>query len=227
MRDEARLDEGLDQKNGPAPWVQRRVWVLLLLEAAQRAGLTPLPSWQAHRLAFLADCLSPVYDLPVSVGKILKYRRGPFYPDVQWGLDRLAVQGLAQISDIHHRQFKNGWWFFADYRLLPEGAEAVATAVRRSPWAADVRTYLLEVAGAYEQLDLTARKRAALEDATYSDPEALEEHVIDFSEIRHNFSARAAESFQAHVPGGIPLNRRDKLYLYFRYLNRVVEKAAG
>jgi hypothetical protein len=208
-------------------WVQKRVRVLLLLEAAQRAGLTPIPGWQAHRLAFLADCLSPVYDLPVATGKILKYKRGPFYPDLQWDLDRLVVQRLGKISNIHHRQFRNGWWFFADYTLLPRGIEAAARAIDISPWASKIHAYLMEVAGAYEQLELSARKRAALEDANYSDPEVLNEHVIDFTDIQRNFSARAAEAFQAHVPGGIPLNRRDKLYLYFRYLNRIVEKAAG
>jgi hypothetical protein len=213
--------------DGPEPWMQGRIWMLLLLEAAQRAGLTPMPGWQVHRLAFLADCLSPVYGLPTRSGKILKWRRGPFVRDRQWDLDRLAIQGLGRISNIQHRQFKRGWWFFADYSLRPKGMAAAKTLAMISPSAAELRTYLQEIASAYEELHATARKRAALEDASYSDPEILEDDVVNFSELRYNFSVRVTQAFQTHVPNGVPLNERDRVYLYFRYLNRVVEKAAG
>jgi hypothetical protein len=208
-------------------WVRRRCWVLLLLEAAQRAGLTPVPGWQVHRMAFLADCLAPLYGIPPLSGKILKYQRGPFYPDLQWEMDRLAVQRLGRIGNIHHRTFKDGAWLFADYSLTRGGMEAAAEAGILSPRMHEVRLFILEVAGAYEELHAPARKRAALEDATYSNPDILDQEVIDFSSLRSNFSVRATEAFQNYVPGAIPLNRRDRLYLYFRYLDNVVERAVG
>lgn len=201
--------------------------MLLLLEAAQRSGLTPIPGWQIHRLAFLADCLSPVYGLPTRLGRVRKAQSGPFDVDRQWELDRIAVQGLAHLTNIHHRDFAAHVWFFADYSLTSAGMAAADAAAAVSPWAAETRVYLLEVAGAQEELGLRARKRAALSDATYSDPRFLDKHVIEFSEWQQNFSVRATEAFQAFVPGGVPLNRRDRLYLYFRYLDRVMDQAVG
>ena len=99
----------------------RRVWLLLLLDGAERAGIAPLAEMRLHRLVFLANVLAPVYDLPVEDGKVVKYRRGPFYPDVQWDLDRLAVSGLADISEIRHIKDEHGWWFSAKYGLRKQG----------------------------------------------------------------------------------------------------------
>ena len=86
--------------------LRTRVWLLILLDGAERAGLTPMSKERFHRLVYLANSLAPIYDLPPPDRKILKYKHGPFYPDVQWDLDRLAVQGLVEILKIKHIRSK-------------------------------------------------------------------------------------------------------------------------
>jgi hypothetical protein len=207
--------------------VRRRAWLLMLLESAERSGIVPIESMRLHRLVFLANCLAPVYDLPAADGKILKYQRGPFYPELQWDIDRLVVQGLVVMLDLNHVVDDFGPWFTANYTLSVQGIDAVRIIVS-TPNGARVYGYLAEVAAAFATLPETARQDAALEDATYSNPFIREGSLIDFGEWqRENFSEAAAHAFNAALPDNVRLTRRDELHLYFRYLDRMVERRAG
>jgi hypothetical protein len=205
--------------------ISRRMWLLMLLDGAERAGLAPMPGHEIHRMAFLANCLSPIYDIPIIEDEILKYRRGPFYPELQWDLDRLAVCGLAEIGDIRHERDEHGWWFFADYALAAAGIRGIEHALG-SPRAKRLHSFLIEIAAAYATLDTDTREVAALEDANYSNPRLVGRALVEYGELRRNFSVRAANAFDQHVPDGTLLQRRDKLYLYFRYLDRMVDRVA-
>lgn len=207
--------------------VQRRAWLLMLLDGAERAGVVPIESMRLHRLAFLANCLSPVYDLPAADGKILKYRRGPFYPELQWDIDRLVVQGFLSMLDLQHVMDEFGPWFTANYSLAARGVEAVHV-MEQTPNGARVHAYLQEVGAAFSSLREESRQDAALEDATYSNPFVHEGSLIDFGEWqRRNYSEAAAHAFAAVVPENVRLGRRDELHLYFRYLDRMVNRRAG
>lgn len=63
--------------------LRRQIRLVLLLDAAEKTGLTPLPILQLHTLAFLANILAPVWDFEPIDGKLLKRRGGPFYPRLQ------------------------------------------------------------------------------------------------------------------------------------------------
>jgi len=212
--------------SGAGRLAERRVHVLLLLDAAEQADLTPLLSEHLHRMAFLANCLSPVYDIPIMDGQILKYPRGPFYPDLQWDVDRLAFMGLAELSNIHHQRDELGWWFSARYALSSRGIEFVEQVVAEMPSAQARHGFYLEVAGAYATLDAEGREDAAIQDANFRNSKVLPRGLIDYS-LFENYSVQAVESFSQFVPAAVGLSRRDRLYLYFRYLNRMVERAAG
>ena len=201
---------------------------MLLLDAAEQAALTPMPSLQLHRMVYLADCLSPIYDVPVADGEVLKYKRGPFFAELHWDLDRLAGMSLVEISgDSYQRDVFGEAWFFADYALSPTGFEFVETALKGSPMARERHDFYIEVAAAYASLDLDARDDAALEDANFRRGDVDPEFVIDYSERRDNASLQAANTFKRFAPPGVRVTSRDKLHLYFRYLNRMVEKRAG
>lgn len=206
---------------------ERRVHVLLLLDAAEQADLTPLTSEQLHRIAFLANCLSPVYDVPIMDGEILKYPRGPFYPDLQWDVDRLVFMGLAELSQVRYERDRHGWWFSAMYALSPRGVSFVEKVVNEITSARKRHDFYLEVAGAYATLGDEGRDEAALQDANFRNKNVSMKGLIDYSPLGRNFSVQAVETFTDFMPPAVGLSRRDKLYLYFRYLNRMVERAAG
>lgn len=206
-------------------WASGRSYALIVLAAAQSAGLTPMPSWQVHRLTFLADCLAPLFDLPVLTGRVLKNQRGPFYRELQWHLDRLAMQGLVDMSNIAHRRFGGGWWFFADYAVNALGMSILAEVIKASPRLSDALGFMREISSAYEQLGTRARRRAALRDVNFQDPEVRDADIIDFTEARRNLSVRTANAFQDLITTQVPLTRRERLHLYFRYLDHAVEEA--
>jgi hypothetical protein len=207
--------------------IARRAWLLLLLDGVEHAGASPIASTRLHRLAFLANCLAPVYDLPSPDGKIVKYRRGPFYPDLQWDVDRLVAQNLVSMRNLEHVRDVAGLWFRADYELSDAGVTAVHK-LTDSPRAERGHGFLRELAAAYAALPEGAREDAALSDATFTDPLVNLGSLIDFAEwdVR-NFTHQTADAFADFVPPAVHLTPRDKLHLYFRYLDRMVERAAG
>lgn len=209
-----------------APVLQRRVWLLMLLDGAERAGVAPLPTARLHRLAFFANCLAPVYDLPVPNGIVVKDRRGPYYPELQWDVDRLAAQGLVELRGVRHVEGEDGWEFTADYGLTAAGVEVLDRA-SVSPRTGRARRFLAELGAAFGALGEAGRERADEADATYGDRHAAEGRVIDFAEWnRRNHSADAAQAFSALAPARAHLTQRDALHLYFRYLDRVLAGAA-
>lgn len=48
-----------------APDLTARMWLLLVFDACERAGVAPLSVERLHRLVYLANALAPVYDLAV------------------------------------------------------------------------------------------------------------------------------------------------------------------
>ena len=67
---------------------------------AEHAAISPLRTRRLHAFAYLADVLSPVWDMPAFDGKVLKIEGGPHYPDLQREVDRLAILGLINISEV-------------------------------------------------------------------------------------------------------------------------------
>ena len=80
--------------------VRRRVRVLMLLDAVDYAVLGPISVQRFHTFAFLADVLSPIFRFVSISGKILKRRSFPYFPDLQWELDRLIGLDLVTTIDL-------------------------------------------------------------------------------------------------------------------------------
>jgi hypothetical protein len=226
--DKQRLDE-----------VGRRVRLLLLLDAAERAGITPLESARLHAFAYLADVLSPVWHLVPFDGKIYKSEGSPHYPDLQLELDRLVVLGLVRISDLHYvDRGEAGARVDGSYALnyssqdlkrllVALGAEGQAQAI--DPGDANIHSFLVELAGALATLPDDQIDIAAGVDATYGVHTKLND-VIDFAEWtkswwESNPSWRAAERFNNFLPIGASLSPGEKLYLYAAYLGQAIHAA--
>src|SRR5437016_336881 len=98
----ALLGEGSSDKAFES--VRRRVRVIALIDAAENAGLNPIPILRLHALAYLSNVLAPVWNMPALDGKVLKRRGGPFYPALQRDLDFLVGAGVVVISGLIHVQ---------------------------------------------------------------------------------------------------------------------------
>lgn len=215
--------------------VRHRARVLLLLDAAERAGVAPLSAPRLHAFAYLADVLSPVWDLPSFDGKILKSEGGPHYPDLQDEIDRLIVLGLVEVSNLRYIDRPNdGARVDGSYALrfdsthLPKILAALGADPHADPLDSRdrrVHAFLVELAGALSTLPDDEIDLAASVDATYSDARVGTSNVVDFASwasdpVADNPSVRATERFMAFLPKGANLSPAERIYLYASYLGR-------
>jgi hypothetical protein len=219
--------------------VRRRARLLLLLDAAERAGITPLRSARLHAFAYLADVLSPVWDLVPFDGKIYKSDGSPHYPELQDELDRLVILGLVEINNFQYLDSGEGGAridgeYALNFRsgnlgpiLTALGAEGMARAI--DPDDTKIHAFLVELAGALAMLLDDQIDVAAGVDVTFRRHENLH-NVIDFAEWTQdrwqaNPSWRAAERFRAFLPATASLSPGEKIYLYATYLGRAMHAA--
>jgi hypothetical protein len=200
-----------------------RAWTLLLIDAASRNGITPLSKLRFHRVAYLANGMSRVLGIRAADERIVKHRRGPFYPDLQWHLDRLAGQGLIRMRGVRHFSDPDGSWMDAEYSMLPRGVEVVETLCQLDE-RRQLAAFHLEIVRAFAAQDDDLLDEIALSDVTYADPKWATNAVINFSRRHDNLSAQLAESFANLAPDPRALTMHDKIVLYVEYIER---KAIG
>lgn len=201
--------------------LRRQVRLVMLLDAAEEAGLVPLKILRLHAFAYLSNVLAPVWDMPVLNGKILKRRGGPFYPDLQHDLDRLVGLGVVVISGVGHVQDESKRWRLEGaYRLNRLFADPILNALADYPEERQLGLFIVELGYALSALSDEELDRAVSEDATYSDPMVTVDNVIDFADWRErNYTANAAEKFDRVILGG-NATPGEKLHLYIRHLHR-------
>lgn len=219
--------------------LRRRGRLLLILDAAERAAVTPLASPRLHAFAYLSDVLSPVWDLPAFDGKILKIDGGPHYPDLQEELDHLVVLGLVEVSDlVFVGRGENGARLEGNYALnfassfltpLLAGLGAGGEDEAIDPDDRRVHRFMVELAGALATLPNDEIDIAASVDVTYRSVNSLN-NIVDFAEWaddtwKANPSWQASERFEAFLPSDAELSPGEKLYLYATYLGRLTHAA--
>lgn len=207
--------------------IRRRIRLVVLLQASAEAGIEPLPSMRLHAIAYLANVLAPVWDMPSADGAILKRSGGPFYPDLQRDLDRLVGLGVASVADLRHvRLDDNHYRVEASYRLNPRMAAPILEYLSTLPEEAEAARFVRELALALSSLSDEEIDRAVTEDATYSNPRIGPDNVIDFGEwIEANYSAAAAEKVGSLIPTGAVVGASEKVHLYVRHLRRRLQGA--
>ena len=216
--------------------LKRRCRMLLLLDAAEQVGIAPLPSARLHAFAYLADVLSPVWELIPFDGKVYKSDGGPRYPDLQDEIDSLVVLGLIQARDLDYEPRPDGGArivgcyglnFASEHLesiLRALGARSAAAAV--DPADRNFHAYLVALAGALATLHDDDIESATNVDVTYRARAELH-NVVDFAEWADdqwaaNPSWQVAERFQAFLPAESKMLSGEKLYLYAAYLGRAM-----
>ena len=210
--------------------------MLLLLDAAEHVGIAPLPSARLHAFAYLADVLSPVWELIPFDGKVYKSEGGPRYPDLQDEVDNLAVLGLIQATDLDYESRADGGARIVASYGLNFGSEHLESLLRalgaRSVEEAidstdcNFHAFLVELAGALATLPDDEIESATKVDVTYRAGADLH-NVVDFAEWvddqrAANPSWRTAERFQAFLPTDSKMLSGEKLYLYAAFLGRAM-----
>jgi hypothetical protein len=202
--------------------LNQQVRVIMLLDAAENAGIVPLRIVPLHALAYLSNVLAPVWDIRPLDGRLLKRRGGPFYPELQRDLDRLVGTGIVTITGLDHVPDDDGRWRLeGSYQLNRGLSQAVIDYLSSFEEEQRLASFIRELAYALSALTDDDLSVAVQEDATYSDPLVSVDNVVDFAEWRHtNYSSNAAQYFDRLIPGGTHATLGEKLHLYARHLNR-------
>lgn len=199
---------------------KEHVRLLQLLDAAGTAGLAPIDLRALHTLAYFANVLSPVWNLPPMDGKVLRRTGGPFYPVLQHDLDRLVGLGMVFITSVGHDQDEDGRWRLrGEFVLNRTLARSALETLGRFEDESRFRTFLRELANATTSFPDETIEHAPLADPTYGDPISRPGNVVDFAEWQQrNYVANAARHFRSLVPPGITATEGELLHLYVRHL---------
>jgi hypothetical protein len=203
-----------------------RVWLTYLVMAAHRTGLAPISKQRLHRLVFLSNCLAPIFEEMPASAQIVKYKRGPFYPVVQWELDRLTAMGVLDVANIIYIHDKDGWWQDADYTVGAKAPEVIAHC-NGIDYGRRLDQYLMEVTTAFASLGEDVLDGVALRDENYARRGATTDTFIDFSTEERNLSVQTARDFKVVMPGGFAPSRKEELFLYLRFLEAIAKTEAA
>jgi hypothetical protein len=204
--------------------LRRQIRLLVLLDAAASSGLTPLPLALVHAIAYLSNVLAPIWNLEPFDGKVLKRRGTPFYPSLQWDLDRLVGRGLVVVSDIRYLQVEGKWQLDGEYRVNRSFSSPVLRAIHSTRFEQGLVEFCGVLTEAVAGLPAKDAARALLEDAAYSDPNVDISNVVDFAEGKTlNYAANAAATFRPDVS----LTPAERVHLYVAHLQaRSVRRAS-
>lgn len=200
--------------------LKRQIRLLSILSSAEDAGMVPLPVSSVHMIAYFADVLAPVWDLPVLDSVILKRVRRPFFPRLQADLDSLVGLGVVEVTRFNYVLANGEWRIDADYNLNPQLSDRVLAEIRRYPQQAEGIEFVREVVYAVSGFGITGIDNLGSADAAYSDPYVDVGGIINVSDRdgEPNASARVALRFRELVQGARALSDSEIIHLYVRHL---------
>jgi hypothetical protein len=205
-----------------APSMQRRLRILSLVDAAEKALLAPLSMRMLHLMAYLSNVLAPVWDMPVLDGKLLKKGEGPFYPVLQGDADSLVGHGLLIQSQLEYvLNADKQWRLQGAYTLNHQLTDGILEQLRSFPEERAMDAFCTEVAYSLSVLASEQLHEFSTADATYADPQIDFGSVVDFAEwSKRNYATRAAEQLGELLPSGSTTTPGEKIHSYVRHLSR-------
>jgi hypothetical protein len=204
---------------------KRYIRVVMLLDAADRVGMSPVRVRHLHALAYLSNVLAPVWKLDPLEGRVLKKSGGPFYPEFQRALDHLVGTGVTIISQVSH-VFEEGagWRLEGRYQLNPTFSRRIVAEIDAYSYERQVAVFVRELVYAASTLTDQEMTDAVSQDATYLDPIVSFDSVIDFAEWQQrNFSTNAANYFARFTSAGSFTTPGEKLHLYVSHIKGRLE----
>jgi len=194
-----------------------------IMAALETAGATPVANRDLHAIAYLANVLSPLWEVDPVEGSVLKDRKGPRSAALERELDACVGLGLIIVDSIQpDDEYPNR--LNATFRLNGAMARPVLREISALPDQAAVEKFLTELAFAFAEIVPERRDDAAKVDAAWSNPAVAQGRVVDFAEFveqtRGNPAYNVAEALQDYAPEGVILTPAEKLVMYVRLLKR-------
>lgn len=201
--------------------VRRQLRIVGILHAAGQAGIAPVSTLQLHTIAYLADALAPVWNLPILDAQVLKRRAGPMSPTLQHDVDVLVARGVVTAARARHVKDDAGAWRLdAMYGLHDEFARPVMSQASVFREQAKQLAFVQEVVNAVSGLGPDSITRASSSDAAYSDTLVDFDGLLDIgaSYDGTNLSSRVALRFGELSAPDWQMTSAEMVHLYVREL---------
>jgi hypothetical protein len=196
----------------------RQIRILGLLDAAEHVAMTPLQAELLHTIAYFADALSPVWDLPILDAQFLKRAR-PYFPALQADLDVLVAIGMVVPTQLRILDLPDGPRLEASYALNRNFADPVLRSATDLLVLGRGIAFIREVVFAVSALGLEGISTATEADVTYANPMADLGSMIDIDpDEGENPTAAIALRFGSLLGAERPLQVPEMVHLYVRQL---------
>lgn len=200
-----------------------KAWVLLLVAEASRLGQAPVAAPQLHVILYLANTLADLFSVTRVRGRVLKRGPLPFYPDVQWEIDRLAFSGMLTIERV---DFERKGHMTAHYGLGIKGRQVYSALLASGPEVQRTARLFRELVAACLGRFLIERPGIGPIDANYGDIGVLDNEVVDFAEwTDENKNMELARYLIDRLRQLRPDAERDGVRLYCDYLDKAMAPA--
>ncbi len=201
--------------------VKRKIRLIAILHSAEAVGITPLHIASVHTLAYLADVLAPVWNLPIIDGQVLKRIQQPFFPKLQSDLDALVGRGVVHAFDFsYQRDSASRWALEANYQLNPELADPILIEVGKHSAQEQSLEFVREVVYAASGVAAADIRDLGIADAAYSDPVVDIGGVVSIEEDdgSANATVKVALRFKELTRAMGDLGDSELVHLYVRHL---------
>lgn len=199
------------------------VRLISIMNGCRGADIGPVPVAALHTIAYFADALSPIWDVPVIEGQLLKKKRVPVNPELQGGIDELVGRAVLFARNVRHVYVDGAWSLDADYDLNLVFGKRIIEAMSRDREFRKELAFVQEVVLALAGLGLPGLSNAAQADATYSDPNIDVGGIIDLSNTEVlTRTSQVTNQFSELLGRQHRLTEAEVTHLYIRHLYSVL-----
>lgn len=203
-------------------------WVLLLIAAAEAAGISSLTRSRLHSFLFLSFASAPFYGLKPLRQRAQRTPQGPYYRAAHLALGYLTLGNLIAVDNFTPYNSKKNIQFEGDFKITIDGLK-LSRELRKANSGKKIYNFLLDLClasvraiearsvedGTLQQIDSSIDK-ILTNDLSYQKALQYEGQYLDPSDTNADstptvIGLRSISSFlEVHVP----LNRKDILSAY-------------
>lgn len=200
--------------------------IVAIVHACDQEGISPAPLQVIHTVAYFADALAPLWNIPVVEGQLLKKVDAPSNPEIQADIDSLVGRGVLVPSSVRHIETSNGRRIDAKYALNMDFAGRILEAISLDEQFSKELSFIHEVTLALSGLGVSGMGNAVLVDATYSDPLLDFGSIVDLSsDIAPTRTIQVSQRFSQLMSTDRRLSDAELTHLYVRHLYGLVRTA--
>lgn len=206
-------------------------WVLLIINAAEAAGVGRLSRKQLHLLLFLSFASSRFYGIAPLRQRARRTDQGPYYRAAHIALGGLVLSGLVEVSDFSSHRSSEHLQFEGTFGATLSGLE-VGRVLRSTHRGEVLYSFLLDlclgvVEGAWhedrsqERSQRRGLERAFEQDLTYQAALSRPGNVLFVEENADDQASptlAGLREIREFLEAKISVNRRDVLTVYQRLL---------